>query len=153
MMMNMPGYRHSVVCGRVSRYLGNFVDENGLGTVGTNDGGIITGHDPDTVRGADVAFYSFSKMPRDFQPKGYPTALPELVFEVLSPSDEWKEIHAKVGEYLTAGIQTVCVVDPETESVIAYHADKRQTMFGIDDTLTLDVLPGFSVAVRKLFHA
>ena len=92
-------------------------------------------------------------MPRDFQPKGYPTALPELVFEVLSPSDEWKEIHAKVGEYLTAGIQTVCVVDPETESVIAYHADKRQTMFGIDDTLTLDVLPGFSVAVRKLFHA
>ncbi len=152
-MMNMPGYQHGVICARIARYVGTFADQNDLGSVLSNDSGIITERGPDTVRGADVAFYSYARVPKHETPLGYPKEKPELVFEVKSPYDRWKEIHRKIGEYLSAGVLIVCVVDPETETVVAYSADKRDATYQIDDVLTLDVLPGFAVAVRKLFHA
>lgn len=153
-MMNMPGYRHGAICSRIARHVGNHVDESSLGTVLTNDSGIITGRAPDTVRGADVAYYSYARVPRETEPRGYPRVAPELVFEVLSPSDEWAEALAKVAEYLKAGVVTVCVVDPETETVIAYYLNKIEQAFRGDDALVLpDVLPVLSIPVRKLFHA
>ena len=35
-----------------------------LGRVVTNDSGIVTQRDPDTVRGADVAYYSYARLPK-----------------------------------------------------------------------------------------
>ena len=43
--------------------LGNFVEEHDLGRVMSNDSGVITERDPDTVRGADVAYYSYARLP------------------------------------------------------------------------------------------
>lgn len=152
MMMN-PGARHGYVCVNIVFELRDFLRSHDLGQVFSNDSGVVTQRGPDTVRGPDVAFFSYERMKKGEIPTGYPKAMPELVFEVKSPSDRWQEIHRKIGEYLTAGVQTVCIVDPETETVDTFDADKRQATFRIDDTLTLDVLPGFAVPVRKLFHA
>ena len=55
-VMNVPGFRHGEVCGNVVHYLGSHVRECGLGRVLSNDTGVVTAKDPDTVRGADVAF-------------------------------------------------------------------------------------------------
>lgn len=153
-MLNMPGFRHGAVCSRIARLVGNFVEESSAGTVLSNDSGILTKRDPDSVRGADVAFYSYARIPQGEMPVGYPRVAPELGFEVLSPSDDWAEALAKVAEYLKAGVVTVCVVDPETETVIAYHADQIEQAFRGDEALTLPrILPGLSIPVRKLFHA
>ena len=46
------------------RILGNHVYDNDLGRVLSNDSGVITERGPDTVRGADVCFYSFVRVPK-----------------------------------------------------------------------------------------
>ncbi|MCH8828559.1 MAG: Uma2 family endonuclease [Planctomycetes bacterium] len=149
--MNQPGFRHGVVCGVISRMLGDFCNDHSLGRVTTNDSGILTQREPDSVRGADVAFYSYQRLPRDQTPVGYPTVSPELVFEVLSPDDRWPNVLAKVAEYLSAGVEVVVIVDPESESAHVYSASPPPTTLEKTDRLEVpNVLPGFSVAIGDL---
>jgi Uma2 family endonuclease len=51
--MPPPGERHGVVCGNISRILGNHMFQLGQGYVCTNDTGVVMETDPDTVRGID----------------------------------------------------------------------------------------------------
>ena len=67
---------------------------------------------------------------------------PELVFEVLSPSDRWSEVHVKVAEYLDVGVQIVCVLDAEAESAHLYYPDKSPEVFAADSELTFGELLG-----------
>src|SRR5579859_3202372 len=57
--MNVPAPRHGQICCKVARIVGNYADEHHLGHVVTNDSGVRTEQDPDTMRGADVAFNSY----------------------------------------------------------------------------------------------
>src|SRR5438874_124375 len=95
-----PNRRHGQICSKVGRILGNLADERDLGHVLSNDSAIITERNPDTVRGADVAFYSYARLPRGPLSASYGPEVPELVVEVLSPSDRWPKVLQKVGEYL-----------------------------------------------------
>ncbi len=54
---------HGYVCCNVAGVLGDFVEEVKGGRL-TNGSGVVTERDPDTVRGADVAFYSYERVPR-----------------------------------------------------------------------------------------
>jgi Uma2 family endonuclease len=151
-MMNMPGFRHGDVCARVTQIVRNFVDERSLGRVVGNDAGVITARNPDTVRGPDVAYYSFERLPADVVPVGYPSVAPEVVFEVLSPSDHWPEVLGKAGEYLRAGVRVACIVDPEARTTTLCRPDAAPLTRGEDQSLELPELhPEFRVAVRKLF--
>jgi len=149
--MPNPTPSHGYVCANISGALRDFVRSRELGRVVSNDSGVKTERGPDTVRGPDVAFYSYNRVPRGPLPTGYWPS-PELVFEVKSPSDRWPAITAKAGEYLTAGVVIVCVVDPETESVAVYldnELPRRHT--SEEDLLLPEVLPDFSIPVRQFF--
>src|SRR6266516_3050406 len=61
---NVPPPRHGQVCSKIDRLVGNHADEHGLGHVVVNDSAVVTERGPDTVRGADVAFYSYARVPR-----------------------------------------------------------------------------------------
>ena len=87
--MSVPDRRHGYVCGKADRIFGNFVDAREIGRVMCNDSGVITERDPDTVRGADVAYYSYARLPKGPLPTGYGPEVPELVVEVRSSSDRW----------------------------------------------------------------
>src|ERR1022692_4108145 len=96
--MSVPDRRHGYICGKADRIFGNFVDERALGRVMSNDSGVITERGPDTVRGADVAYYSYARLPEGPLASGYGPEVPELVVEVRSTNDRWREIHEKVTE-------------------------------------------------------
>lgn len=151
-VMNPPFSAHGYWCGQFYFVLNQFVQANSLGRVISNDGGVITERDPDTVRGADVAYYSYQKVPRGALPEGYwPT--PELVVEVRSSDDRWPQIYKKVGEYLDAGVVVVCVVDPPTRSLHILRADQGAQILSETDTLTLpDILPGFAEPISRIFQ-
>jgi Uma2 family endonuclease len=151
--MNMPAPRHGQICGKLIRLLGRFLDEHDLGHLISNDAGVRTERDPDTVRGADVAFYSYQRLPRGPLPQGYLDVVPELVFEVRSPTDRWRDVMVKVIEYLDAGVTAVCVLDPEVESARVYVLTPQDRVITPDQELTLpEVLPGFRVPLRLLFE-
>ena len=148
-----PRMRHGQVCGLVSFHLMTHARANDLGHVLINDTGVVTEHDPDTVRGADVAYFSFARLAKGRLPAEYPTVPPELVIEVRSPSDRWRDILAKVAEYLEAGVLVVCVLDPESRAAHLYYPDQPNRTLGPDDELTFpECLPGFRVVVRSLFE-
>ena len=146
-----PKRRHAKVCQRISQALGNFVDAHDLGHVLVGDAGILTERDPDTLRGADVCFYSFERLPRGPVPDDYGEIGPELVIEVRSSSDRWRGVEAKVAEYHRAGVFLVCVVDPEAQTVRLYLPDQPTSILGPDEELTFpEWLPGFRIIVRDL---
>src|SRR5260370_19824811 len=122
--MNLPAPRHGQICNKIGRYVGNFADDHDKGHVVTNDSGMVTERNPDTVRGADVSFYSYAKVPRGPLPEGYLPVPPNAVFEIRSPGDRWALIHIKVGEYLNAGVTVVCVLDSVPQTMHIYHADR-----------------------------
>ena len=151
--MPPPGTLHGYIAANISGIVREFVRANGLGRVIGNDAGVISRRQPDSVRGPDVAFFSFIRLQRGPLPEGYPVVAPELVFEVRSPSDRWAAITAKAGEYLNAGVVCVCVVDPETESVAVYLENELPRRHTVEEELTLaEVLPGLVIPLRQFFE-
>lgn len=151
--MNRPYTSHGYFMMRIAFVLQQYLQEHDIGRVGGGDAGVVTERDPDSVRGPDVAFYSYDRIPRGSLPEGYWPASPELVVEVKSADDRWKDIFAKAGEYLSAGVLTVVVADPATHRVHLFSADREATSLHADEELSFpDVLPGFSTPVKKLFE-
>ena len=147
-----PDRRHGYVCAGAASILRNFVTERDLGRVMSNDSGIITERDPDTVRGADVAYYSYARLLRGPLPAGYGPEVPELVVEVRSSGDSWRDIHIKIGEYLKAGVLKVLVLDPRSRKAHIYSVDDEPVVLGLEDELTVpDLLGDFQVAVHRFF--
>jgi len=152
--MNVPIPKHGYVCLKTARLLGNFVDDNDLGWVFGNDSGVITERNPDTLRGPDVWYVSYEKLPKGPLPDEYLDVVPDLVIEVLSPDDRWSKVLGKVAEYLNIGVPTVCVLDPADRTAeLLFPDDRKPRTLTVEDELTFpEALPGFSVRVGKLFE-
>jgi len=147
-----PQPLHCMICCEFARVLANHVVERRLGRVMTNDSGVITHRNPDSLRGADVAFYRAAKLPPIANWTGYFDFPPDLVVEVRSPSDRWSEMVHKAGEYLAAGVLVVVLLDPDTRSAHVFEADRAPRVFGPQDTLTFpDLLGDFAVVVGRIF--
>lgn len=152
--VDMPptGHPHGSIEANVAGELRAFVRRRRLGKVMTGEIGIITQRDPDTVRGADVAYVSKERLARA-KSDGYLDVAPDLVVEVVSPNDRWTDINEKVDEYLACGVRAVWIIDPRTERITCYRPSSALRIYGKDDALTEpDLLPGFSVPVRELFE-
>ncbi len=145
-------FQHGKTCNKIAWHVSNHVFAGDLGHIITNDAGVITERDPDSVRGPDVAYFSYETLARDAAPDPYPEVAPDLVFEVRSPGDRTGAVMAKVAEYLDSGVTVVCVVDPERRRVSVHTQDDIGRTLGADDELTLpEVFPDFRVAVSALF--
>lgn len=151
--MNVPAPRHGEICANITSLINPYVRGKGMGRIVSNDGGILTERDPDTVRGGDVAFYSYNRVPQGPLPAGYLDVVPELVFEVRSPSERWPRLITKAGEYLEAGVTVVCLLDQVSETVQVYRADELPQTLHADDELHLpDILGDLHVAVGRFFE-
>lgn len=151
--MPVPDRRHGYVCGQAYYMLRVFIDEHDLGRVMSNDAGVITERGPDTVRGADVCYYSYARLPKGPLAKGYGPEVPELVIEVRSSSDRWRELHEKIAEYLNAGVLVVVVLDPGPSTAHVFSADDPPKLLSADDELTVPgILDGFHVRVGRFFE-
>lgn len=144
------GMRHSAVAARITVILGNFVFPRRLGEVCTEGVGIQlpTGN----VRSPDGCFVRTEKLPGGRAPVDYGNLVPDLVVEVLSPSDSARDMEKKVDEYLGCGVPLVWVVDPERRTVTAYRPPRDTAEYAGDAELTAEpVLPGFSCRVSEFF--
>jgi Uma2 family endonuclease len=151
--MAPPRPRHGEICVRIVFLLCKYLDEHPLGRVVSNDSGVITERNPDTVRGADIAYYSFERVRKGPLPAGLLEVAPDLVFEVLSPTDRWSEVQVKVAEYLDAGVRAVCIVDDATRSIHVFRLDQPMRVFkSSEDFLLPDILADFCVKVARFFE-
>lgn len=151
--LNVPEPRHGQICATIARLVGNAAEDHELGHVITNNAAVVTEREPDTVRGPDVAFYSFSRVPAGRLPPGYLSVLPELLFEVRSQADRWSWLLGKVSEYLEAGVTVVCVLDSLSETVSLFQQDERpQALHGDDEFHLPSILGDMHVRVQRFFE-
>ena len=149
----MPtGREHGQIAGRLTVRLGSFVESRNLGVYTTSDSGVLLERDPDTVRETDIAFFSSEKSPPDERITGYAEVAPDLVVEIVSPTDRLVAVNDKALMWLRYGVRLVWVVRPE-ERLIDVHRDGHPvaTLAESDALDGLDVLPGFSCPVREVF--
>jgi Uma2 family endonuclease len=150
--MPPPRFRHGKIAGRITTLLTIHSDQHHLGHVLGNDCGVVTQQHPDTVRGPDVSFVSYAKVPPDADPH-YLTIAPDAVFEVRSPSDRSREIFAKVNEYLQLGVPVVYVIDPEGQRVHCYYEDRPDEILDATaEFVGIGPLADFRVPVAKFFE-
>ena len=108
--------------------------------------------DPDKVRVPHMAFTSVDRLRLDADVPAYAELVPDLVVEIVSPSDSRRGVNDKARMWLSHGVRLVWVVHPETRTVDVHRADHDAATLGEDDALDgMDVLPGFSCAVKAVF--
>jgi Uma2 family endonuclease len=147
-----PGAEHGEIGGDLFWRLGHHVSTNRLGRVYLAETGFRLTSDPDTVRAPDVAFVKTDRLPPKAERKGYLSIPPDLVVEVVSPSDRATKIAEKVAEYLACGVKAVWIVEPRLQTVTIYEPDRHPRVLVVGDTLDGgDVVPGFQMAVADLF--
>ena len=146
-----PGYRHGAVAAELLRVIMNHTRAHGLGQVFAAETGFKLVSDPDTVRAADVSFLSAGRVPQP-HPSGYAALGPDLVAEVMSPTDRPGAVLAKVADWLEAGTRLVWVIDPMRREARVYRADGSVLVLREGDALDgEDVLPGFSCPLMAVF--
>ncbi|MCD0489260.1 Uma2 family endonuclease [Pedobacter sp. MC2016-14] len=81
---------------------------------------------------------------------------PDIMVEILSPSNNKKELNLKFHLYEEFGIKEYWVVHPVKKSVMKYELDasgkyEKNTQFTGDGELTSALLPGFKLNLSELF--
>ncbi|MBN9519007.1 Uma2 family endonuclease [bacterium] len=146
-----PTRLHGLCCWLVIKVLTEYVGRRGAGHLLTNDAGILVEENPDTLRGADVILFLRNPAPQDFAGQ-YVTDVPDLVVEIVSPSDRKKDINLRVNQYLDRGIPLVWLIDPDDRLVTVCRPRAFPKALDATEELTgSDVLPDFACPVRVLF--
>lgn len=147
--MPPPMARHGRLVIVVGSLLHTFIVENGLGVV-YGQSGFILDRDPDILLEPDLAFVQSARVPANEDV--YPVLAPDLVVEVISPSQTGPSIQEKVALYLAAGVRLVWVLDPARRVVRIHRSigteDVRTEQEVLDGE---DILPGFQLPVAELF--
>ena len=147
----MPGGKHGEVCSKANYYLTHHTMTHPIGRVMSND--TFTRTSLETIRGADVCYLSYSRLPKDQETPSGSVPAPDLVIEVRSPTDRLNRLMGKAYEYLEAGVAVVVLLFPETQSATIFRNEELPVQLGSNDELTLpDVLPGFAVRVSAFFE-
>ncbi len=145
------GTYESYLAGVLLRHLGNFVTDHNLGIVLPPDGMMRLA--PGLVRIPDVSFISWDRLSGgEVLHAAIAPIAPDLAVEVISRGNTVEEMEDKLVEYFTAGVRLVWYLYPIPREVKVYSARDQCVIRGEKHTLTGgDVLPGFSLSVRKLF--
>lgn len=149
--LTLTSFIHGVLVAKIGKRLETYAEQTGRGQSANGDVGIYIRRDPDTVRGADVIYISHERLSRS-RSASFLDIAPELVVEVLSPTDRWSELMEKVAEYFSAGVLRVWVVNPRTCRILVYRSPESFVEFGAGEVLQEEeLLPGFSLPVAEIF--
>ena len=159
--MPMSGLEHRDVTFQILIALHDFNRDRDLGLITLPDTGfrLSPPGEPDTVLAPDIAFVRgerVQQLPAPGTPerrKFLPLA-PDLAVEVASPEQYRPVMAAKARLYLAVGVRLVWVVWPRWRRVDDWRpgSDQPVATLGVDDHLDgLDVLPGFTYPVARLF--
>ena len=145
------GWRESLLALALGSLLQSFVNSNNLGMVTGPDG--FTRILGSLVRGPDVAFYSWSRLPNQQLPEeSVPQCVPDLAVEVLSSGNTLAEMSRKRREYFHAGVRLVWMVDPRQRTVAVYSSITEYSILDASQVLEGgDVLVGLRIELAELF--
>lgn len=147
------GWNYSRIVSQVSHLLHAWAKKTKRGRVLSGEAGVITERNPDTVRGIDVAYVSYKRVPKNTRFSGFLTTPPDLAVEVVGKGQGWGKMTKKAGEYFDIGVDCVWIVDPKAETVHVFRPDCEPVRLTKSEMIRIeDVLPGFACKVARFFE-
>ncbi len=132
--------------------IGGYAKPRRLGVVFDSSVGYKFEVNPDTVLEPDVSFFRMERVPPRKDWKKYFTIPPDIVVEVLSPSERRAHINEKIRIYLGVGVRLLWLIDPRRRIVTVYAPGREPLVLRHVDVLSgEDVLPGFWLPLSDLF--
>ena len=144
---------HQTISGNVYRPVQRYVSEHGLGHVWYAPLDVIVRQEPLRVRQPDLLFVSNenSGILSDRIDGG-----PDLVVEILSPSNSRVDIDIKLADYAQIGVRECWIVSPQARTVEALGLEgsqySRLSLSGRGDIVESRVLSGFHLPVSQIFE-
>jgi Uma2 family endonuclease len=145
----LPTLAHGAIVVRLGRFLDEYVTAHDAGLVcGSQTTFKVVGSPP--TRYPDLAFVRKDRLPANLDTDA--DFAPDLAVEVVSGSDTFGDVDAKVQQYLASGVGVVWLVDPILRTVTVHTSTQPpQLRTDADDLSGEPVLPQFRVPVRHLF--
>ena len=147
-----PFIPHQRSVGRLSTRMFLFAEEHGLGEVLQAPTGVRLPGQPVPVQ-PDILFVSLDR--KGIVGKEYVEGAPDLVVEVLSPSNWHLDRKEKFQAYRSAGVREYWIVDPRARTVEVFVLEEGSytliAKLGAGDTVRSRVLSGFEVNVGDIF--
>jgi Uma2 family endonuclease len=145
------GWQESLLAGVLLHWLHSYLDAHRIGVATGADG--MTRLFGDTVRGPDVAFVAWDRMPNGQIPTDpIPDMVPNFVIEVLSPNNTFAEMSRKRREYFHAGVELLWMVDHRVRTITVFRTALDATVNSDDKIIDGgNVLPGWQVNIAELF--
>jgi Uma2 family endonuclease len=144
----VPTEEHAAIAARFTIRVGSFVELRQLGRI-TVEPRHQMPHDDHNARLPDVAFTSTARA-LPLVKIGAVPQMPDLVIEILSPTDSLKKLREKAHYYLANGSRMVWLVLPEQCIIEVYTLDDEYILTEADTLDGGDVLPGFTLPVRDV---
>ena len=86
------------------------------------------------------------------QREAFPPLCPDFVVELRSPSDNLKNLQAKMQEYIEQGATLGWLIDPKTKQVEIYRQGRDKEILNQPTTLSGEnILPGFVLNLQSVF--
>lgn len=87
------------------------------------------------------------------QQDGYPPLCPDFVVELRSPTDDIKELRAKMQEYIDNGARLGWLIDPQSLQVEIYrYSTQKEVLMNPQSLSGEDVLPGFILDLEPIWR-
>lgn len=143
---------------KLNLVISEFVRQNRLGIMMVNVGFILASN-PDTVRGANLAFISKARLAdTGITEKFYPSA-PNFIAEVASETRPFEKVKERADEFLQSGTEMVWIVNHQKVehrnnlTVNIFRADGTTFTVEKDDEVSGEnVFEGFELFVSKLLE-
>ena len=151
-MAPAPTRAHQAILRRLAVQVDRFVAEHELGEMWFAPLDVVVQEAPLRVRQPDLMFVSNenSEILGDLIHGG-----PDLVAEILSPSNSRSEIESKLSDYAQIGVRECWLISPEARTAEVLQLDdgqwSRLFIRGVGDNLESAVLSGFSLPVSQIF--
>src|SRR6266704_2147979 len=135
------GIEHEYIGARLIIVLGAFGHRMKLGVVCGSSAGywMKSGN----LRSPDVSFIAKERLQGlRHAPKKFFQGAPDLVVEILSPSDAVDGLHEKIVEYFESGARLIWVLNPEEQTILVYHSPQPDRLLKAADSVDgEDVIP------------
>lgn len=143
----------STITARITGLLIFYLMENDIGFLTSAEGAYILSKNHTFA--PDVGYISYERQPENIE-RGFVPQAPDLAVEVVSPSDNTKDVQQKAEIYLAHGTRLVWIIYPVAQKVEIYHINSDGKIQieekVITDSLSgKDVLPDLTIAINDIF--
>jgi Uma2 family endonuclease len=150
-MTPAPNTDHQLVSRELLWHMLNFVKQHGLGELFNAPIDVYLPGQETPVE-PDLAFIATARQ-EIISKRGIEDA-PDLIVEILSPSNWWRDRRAKLPLYEETGVPECWIIDPDLQTVEVFVLRDQQYVllgqWGQGEVVTSQALTGFQVAVDDI---